>query len=352
MCKTEAKAQTLKQLKPEDRSDLSSVRNEYLFRTPILSDMLLPLLKDKRDEPMLHLMLNIAFFVLPSAVLVYVVNFAGISFWMRRFDIYFCRSRKLSNTAVIAACVGAAAAADEGACAYERGQVWVYAPFFGVPHGVYKLHHVIMHHIENNHELDASSTEKFQRDSWLDFFRYWVRFAFGVWVELPLYCLQTKRWDWGSTLVAGLSSYAFCLWFLAKYVNFTGTFYAFMLPYVVAMTALAFGNWSQHIFVNPEDSLSNFGLTYNCIDNGANKRTFNDGYHAIHHINARLHWSELPSYFLENQDKCKQMTMLEKHIAGGALTFRGVDFFEVGVFTMTKQLDKLAKYYVHLGPEE
>ena len=67
--------------------------------------------------------------------------------------------------------------------------------------------------------------------------------------------------------------------------------------------------------------MSNFGLTYNCIaanlapawfaqfnglnpklrfvqcqkfgsslysfpqDNGANKRTFNDGYHAIHHIN-------------------------------------------------------------------
>lgn len=345
MCKTEAKAQTLKQLKPEDRSDLSSVRNEYLFRTPILSDMLLPLLKDKRDEPMLHLMLNIAFFVLPSAVLVYVVNFAGISFWMRhligvshvvmilvlfleRFMLmmHFSSHRTIFSNELL-----------------NGLQVWVYAPFFGVPHGVYKLHHVIMHHIENNHELDASSTEKFQRDSWLDFFRYWARFAFGVWVELPLYCLQTKRWDWGSTLVAGLSSYAFCLWFLAKYVNFTGTFYAFMLPYVVAMTALAFGNWSQHIFVNPEDSLSNFGLTYNCIDNGANKRTFNDGYHAIHHINARLHWSELPSYFLENQ---------EKHIAGGALTFRGVDFFEVGVFTMTKQLDKLAKYYVHLGPEE
>jgi len=346
MCKTEeVGVQMLTELKPAERSDLNSMRNEYLFRTPILSDMLLPLLKDKRDEPMLHLMLNIAEFVIPSVTLIYAVNFAAMPSWVRhliglthmvmmlvlfleRFMLmmHFSSHRTIFSNHIL-----------------NELLVVLYAPFFGVPMAVYKLHHVIMHHIENNHELDASSTEKFQRDSWAHFFRYWLRFVWGVWIELPLYCIQTKRWEWAAKLVGGLASYFAMIVLLAKYVNFTATFYTFMLPYVVGMSALSFGNWCQHIFVNPEDSLNNFGLTYNCIDNGANKRSFNDGYHAIHHLNARLHWSELPTYFVENQ---------EKHIAGGALTFRGVDFFEVGVFTMTKQLNKLAKYYVHLGPED
>lgn len=335
----------LQKLKPAERSDLNEVRNEYLFRTPFLSDMLLPLLKDKRDEPVLHLMLNIAEFVIPSVTLNYAVNFAAFPAWVRhlcgvthvvmmlvlfleRFMLmmHFSSHRTIFHHDAL-----------------NELQVWLYAPFFGVPTGVYKLHHVIMHHIENNHELDASSTEKFQRDSWAHFFRYWLRFVWGVWLELPMYCVQTKRVEWGVKLVSGLGTYLVLVVLLAKYVNFTATFYIFMLPYVVGMTGLAFGNWSQHIFVNPQDSMSNFGLTYNCIDNAANKRSFNDGYHAIHHTNAHLHWSELPKYFIENQDK---------HIAGGAVTFRGLDFFEVGVYTMTKQLDKLARYYVHLGPED
>eukprot|EP00440_Ansanella_granifera_P056994 gb/GFBE01061785.1/.p1 GENE.gb/GFBE01061785.1/~~gb/GFBE01061785.1/.p1 ORF type:complete len:162 (+),score=47.35 gb/GFBE01061785.1/:1-486(+) len=130
---------------------------------------------------------------------------------------------------------------------------------------------------------------------------------------------------------------------MAKYVNFTATAYVFFATYVVAMTAMSFGNWSQHIFVNPENSHSNYQLTFNCIDTPANKRTFNDGYHVIHHLNARLHWSEIPEYFLKNKDK---------HNDNLALTFRGLDFFEVGVLVMTKQLPKLAEHYVHLGSED
>ncbi|CAJ1419269.1 unnamed protein product [Effrenium voratum] len=345
MCKTEGSVQVLSKLKPAERTDLDGSRNEYLFRTPILSDKLQPLLKDPRDAPMLHLMLNIAELVVPGVIMVFAVNLLGMAGWVRHFVgvtyilsvfglflerfmlmMHFSSHRTIFQNDTLNAL-----------------QVWLYAPFFGVPMGVYKIHHVIMHHIENNHELDASSTEQFQRDSWAHFFRYWARFVFGVWIELPLYCLQSKRWEMAKTLIVGLGGYICFLYVLATYVNFTATLYAFMIPYVIAMSALAFGNWSQHIFVNPEDSMSNFGLTYNCLDNGANKRTFNDGYHAIHHINARLHWSELPEYFLQNQDK---------HISGGALTFRGVDFFEVGVYTMTKQLNKLAPYYVHLGSEE
>lgn len=49
---------------------------------------------------------------------------------------------------------------------------YVLTPLFGLPSGAYRLHHVIMHHVEDNKEgWDLSATEGFQRDSLLSFVR-------------------------------------------------------------------------------------------------------------------------------------------------------------------------------------
>jgi len=46
--------------------------------------------------------------------------------------------------------------------------------FFGLPPGVYYLHHCVMHHVENNvFPWDVSSTEPYQRDNFLHFLFYW-----------------------------------------------------------------------------------------------------------------------------------------------------------------------------------
>ena len=40
------------------------------------------------------------------------------------------------------------------------------APLFGLPSGLYNLHHVLMHHVEGNEATwDLSSTEPYQRDN-------------------------------------------------------------------------------------------------------------------------------------------------------------------------------------------
>ena len=92
----------------------------------------------------------------------------------------------------------------------------------------------------------------------------------------------------------------------------------------------------------------NYGLTYNCINHFENQKTFNDGYHIIHHIKSvrsatlgnntcllltrvplrvrpGLHWTQLPTEF-ENT--------LAKHADEGALTFTA-HFFEIGLWTFT-----------------
>eukprot|EP00413_Alexandrium_margalefii_P016183 CAMPEP_0204531980 /NCGR_PEP_ID=MMETSP0661-20131031/11469_1 /ASSEMBLY_ACC=CAM_ASM_000606 /TAXON_ID=109239 /ORGANISM="Alexandrium margalefi, Strain AMGDE01CS-322" /LENGTH=379 /DNA_ID=CAMNT_0051538179 /DNA_START=75 /DNA_END=1214 /DNA_ORIENTATION=+ len=327
-----------------DNTDLKAARNEYHFRTPFLVSALTPMLKDPRDLPMLCLMLNIIEVVGTGVPLLYALNLqypdmslvvrnlAGLAYMLtvvllfqERFTLmlHFASHRAVFHNELLNGIL-----------------VWVFAPFFGIPCGVYKLHHVVMHHIENNHELDMSSTETFQRDSLYDFFRYWFHFAVMIWVELPYYCFKTKRYEWMSKAVLGLFVWLLAVVCLARYVNFLATVWAFIVPHVFSMSIMAFGNWSQHIFVNPQNHQSNFGLTYNCMDTPNNQTTFNDGYHVVHHLNARLHWSEVPDYFYQTKDK---------HLESGALTFRGLHFMDVGILVFTKRLHKLAQHYVHLG---
>lgn len=49
---------------------------------------------------------------------------------------------------------------------------YILAPLYGVPPGTYRLHHVIMHHVEDNKAgWDLSATECYQRDSLAHFAR-------------------------------------------------------------------------------------------------------------------------------------------------------------------------------------
>ena len=64
------------------------------------------------------------------------------------------------------------------------------------------------------------------------------------------------------------------------------------------------GNFSQHIFVDPKDPASNYGLATNHLKVPFNMVTFNDGYHITHHVNSHCHWSEMPLHFINNIDKC------------------------------------------------
>ena len=41
-------------------------------------------------------------------------------------------------------------------------------------------------------------------------------------------------------------------------------------------------------------------MTYSCANHPDNQRSFNDGYHVQHHLNSRLHWSQLPLRFVES----------------------------------------------------
>jgi len=220
---------------------------------------------------------------------------------------------------------------------------YVYCPFFGLPSGCYHLHHVVMHHIENNvMPYDVSSTMTYQRNSVFHFLCYWLRFTTAIWFQLPYYAWRRKRYGLVYRNVAATILTMVGVYFLYNWKP-VATLWVFIIPFFLTSFALMFGNWCQHILIDPKRFDDSYALTYNLINTPMNKLTYNDGYHVVHHLNSQLHWSKLPQFFLQNK---------EKFIQNNSLTFEKLDYVQVGLYLFAERYEALAGYYVHLGPPE
>ena len=137
-----------------------------------------------------------------------------------------------------------------------------------------------------------------------------------------------------TTAIAGAISWFSLIAIGLKY-QYIFTLYSVCLPALICGFALMFGNFSQHIFVHPDvatmkQDLKSFefncALTYQSINHSDNQYAFNDGYHVTHHINSRIHWTDMPGHFLKNIDKYHESKVL---------VFSGLGFFDVGFNVMT-----------------
>ena len=231
---------------------------------------------------------------------------------------------------------------------FKRPWAWMNAyvpsvlgPFFGESPETYFAHHVGMHHPENNLEDDISSTMRYQRDSAVDFARYFLRFFFGGTFELTRYFARKRRRSLMVRTVVGELGFIGVL-ALLFWVNWRATLVVFLVPLVVVRFAMMAGNWAQHAFIDEKAPANSYRNSITCINSAYNKRCFNDGYHIGHHLKQTRHWTDMPDEF-----KCNVAVYREQ----GALVFSGIDFFGVWLLLMLKRYDELARRTVHLGPE-
>jgi hypothetical protein len=216
---------------------------------------------------------------------------------------------------------------------------WLLGPFFGESPETYFAHHVGMHHPENNLEEDLSSTMHYQRDSVVDFLRYFLRFFFCVLYELMRYFgRRGRRSLMIRTALGELLFDALMVGLLL--VNWRATLCVFVLPFVITRFAMMAGNWAQHAFIDRAAPGNSYRNSITCINSTYNRRCFNDGYHIGHHLKQTRHWTEMPEDFLRN---------VSTYEAERALVFDGVDFFVVWAMLMAKRYNWLAKRYVQLG---
>jgi len=216
---------------------------------------------------------------------------------------------------------------------------WVLGPFFGETPETYFAHHVGMHHPENNLDADLSSTMRYQRDSVVDFARYFLNFMFAVLPELAAYFARKNRRALMIRMLVGELSFLAVVAVLLV-VNLRATLVVFVVPFVIARFAMMAGNWAQHAFIDAASPGNCYRNSITCINSTYNRRCFNDGYHIGHHIKQTRHWTEMPEDFRRN---------LDTYASEGAVVFAGIDFFHVWLALMLKRYEWLAARFVPLG---
>lgn len=215
---------------------------------------------------------------------------------------------------------------------------WVLGPFLGMSPQTYFAHHIGMHHQEENGAEDLSSTLSYQRDSFLDFVRYYFRFLVGYGAMLRYFrrkgrgSMARKFWT-GEVAYIGLAVLV-GLW------SWEAALALFVVPLFFTRFALMSGNWAQHAFIDPADPQNPYRSITTFIDSPYNHRCFNDGYHLGHHLKPSRHWLEMPDDFEAHRAKMA---------AEGAIVFRKIDYFVIWFLLMTKRYRTLARFWVHLG---
>jgi hypothetical protein len=294
-------------------------------------------IRDERDLPFVWLSLQMTLVLMPAAALLYWPGvfqwWMAPIYWAILFGLFFDRYiLMLHNTS------------HRPLFKREYGWAkfyipWVLGPFCGETPETYYIHHITMHHAEGNLPRDLSSTMKYQRDSLVDFLRYWGDFFFFSIFRLASYQLAKKRPRLFAWMITGeLSFYVVVAIGLALHPAATTT--VFVVPFLLCRFLMMAGNWGQHAFVDQDDPGNSYKSAITCINVRYNRRAFNDGYHISHHLQANRHWTDHPGELLANRDK---------YAAQEAIIFQGIDFFQVWFLLMLKRYDVLARCFVDLG---
>jgi len=305
-----------------------------------LDRFFLRLIRDERDLPFAHLTLRISLFMIPLAFLLYMPFIDGWLWWGIAALYFFLNNLYFKGPfGLMLHCTSHRPFFKEKYSWMNHYLPWFIAPFFGNTPETYYIHHVAMHHVENNLEADISSTMHYQRDNFGDFLKYLGNFLFFVIFQLYDYQKAKKRYQFLPRLIIGeLSFYALCI--LLCFVNLSATVVVFILPYLIFRIITMVGNWTQHTFIDPNEPDNLYKSSINCINVHYNKKCWNDGYHISHHIRPSMHWTRHPLEFQKN---------LDKYAANEAIVFDGLDFLKVFYYVMRGRYDVLAAHFVNLG---
>lgn len=304
-----------------------------------LDRFFLSLIRDERDLPFVYLTLRITLLMIPLAILLYMPFITGWVWWSIAFLYFFLNNLHFKGPfGLMLHCTSHRPFFKKKYGWLNYYLPWFIAPFFGNTPETYYIHHIAMHHVENNLEEDISSTMHYQRDSFADFLKYLGNFLFMVVFQLYDYHKAKKRYRFLPRLIIGeLSFYLMCG--LMCFISVGATVVVFILPYIIFRVITMVGNWTQHTFVDPEDPENLYKSSINCINVNYNHKCWNDGYHISHHIRPNLHWTQHPLEFQRNK---------AKYAENQAVVFDGLDFLQVFYYVMRGRYDVLAAHFVNI----
>jgi len=297
-------------------------------------------MNDKRDLPFIHLLTSIHILVIPVAVFLYTPVLQGWYWWLAYLPYFYISQMYFKGRfGLMLHCISHRKLFKKEYTWLYNYIVWIVCPFFGHTPETYFVHHMGMHHVENNMPEDASSTLAYQRDSLRGFLKYYLRFLFLGVRDTFMYFFARKRKKFYVRLTAGeMSFYIFCIGM--SLISFKATLLIFIIPFLFARLVMMLGNWTQHSFIDKNDPENNFTSAINCINTSYNKTCWNDGYHTVHHLRPAMHYTEIPGEFLKIKDQVAEQK---------TLVFDGIHYLHIFIYLMTKRYDKLADNLVNIN---
>jgi fatty acid desaturase len=307
-------------------------KDEYSF----FDRLILPYINDERDLVFVYLTLKLLLFVVAFAVYFYTAQ--QINLWIAAAYLVINWSLLLGPFVLMLHCTCHRTLYKSRFSYLNKIIPWLLGPFFGQSPETFYTHHVGMHHPENNLEDDLSSTMHYQRDSFIDFMKYFIRFFFMGLLDIRKYFLRKNRHKLlKKTMVGEFSLIGMIV--VLSYLNLPATLILFVLPVIFVRFMMMSGNWAQHAFIDANDPSNCYRNSITCINVRYNKQCFNDGYHIVHHNAPTMHYTEMPGEFLNN---------IATYANEKAIIFEGLDFFMIWVLLMTKSYKILSRKMVAL----
>jgi hypothetical protein len=295
------------------------------------------LLRDERDQPLLRVIVRASLVMLPMAAALFAWDrfpaWLALVYWTVWLRVFAHPIGHLMHRAIHRPVFN------------RQNEIWnvyfywILSVVMGYTPTTFFIHHIAMHHIEENLDDDLSSTMRYQRDSFRDFLRYFTRFMLLNNFELPLYVIRKRKpirfalLSIGGDLFHAVVVVGLALW------RPRPTLVVFIVPFLLTRFVLAAINWTQHVFVDPDRPDDVFQNTTSTIDARFNQRAWNEGYHLAHHLRAGAHYSELAADY--ERDRAT-------YGARDALVFDGVDFLGIWIRLMTGHHEALARHVVRL----
>ncbi len=299
----------------QDFTIKTSLQKQYILNNPIaitdpvhipkkynaFDNFLLNMINDERDLPFVYLIIKLVAFIIPATAFFF---WPGMLEWKWVILYYVIQIAFFSGPLILMLHNTSHRMLFKKDYDFFNNIIpWILGPYFGETPESYFAHHIGMHHPENNLEEDHSSTMKYQRDSFIDFMKYYLSFIFAGIQQLFSYLTTKKRLKIRNNFAKGeIVFWIICIGLCI--LNWQATLALFIIPVFLYRFLMMAGNWGQHAFIDRNAPENNYRNSITCINSPYNKNCWNDGYHIGHHLKQSMHWTELPLEFQKN-GKCR-----------------------------------------------
>jgi fatty acid desaturase len=181
-----------------------------------------------------------------------------------------------------------------------------YALHTGVTTHLWRLHHVIGHHLNYLDQSKDESRWQTAAGEKMGELRYSMEVAITAYYrgyKAGIKHPKTRR----EFLLFSFITLAVVI--LLSYLNTAGAMFIYVLPMIASLIFTSWATYGHHAGLDTENE---YEASFNNLSGFYNKLTGNLGYHTAHHVRCNLHWSKLPDFHAKIEDKIPKNLIINR----------------------------------------